>query len=95
MKKSKIGWSLVLILSTAALIGYGTWSIHSIKRNVGSTIPQNYQETINPQFNMGRGQEEQGNENFGGMMNGNNAINRNYNNGDGNNYRGMMECDME
>jgi rusticyanin len=90
MKKSKIGWSLVLIFSTAALIGYGAWSLHFLNRNLDSRAPQNNQGTTNSPFNRGGGQEEQSNENFGGMMNGNNGNNRNYNNGGNNNYGGMM-----
>ncbi|HEY8891708.1 MAG TPA: hypothetical protein VIM70_15810 [Clostridium sp.] len=89
MKKSKIGWSLVLIFSTAALIGYGVWSLNFSKRNVASTITPNNQGITNPQFNNDGGGKDQNYGNIGGMMNGyngTNGTNGNYNNNSG----GMM-----
>jgi len=80
MKKSKLGWSVVLIFSTAALISYGAWSVHFVNRNVDSSLNPNNKGMTNSQFNREGGEKEQNYENSGGMMNG-------YN---GNNSGGMM-----
>lgn len=80
MKKSKLGWSVVLIFSTAALISYSVWSVHFVNRNVDSSLNPNNKGMTNSQFNRDGGGKEQNYENSGGMMNG-------YN---GNNSGGMM-----
>jgi len=80
MKKSKLGWSVVLIFSTAALISYGVWSVHFVNHNVDSSLNPNNKWMTNSQLNSEGGGKEQNNENSGGMMNG-------YN---GNNSGGMM-----
>lgn len=85
MKKSKIGWSLVLTISTAALIGYGAWSLQFVKRNEAFGLNSNNQGMMNLPFNRERGGKDQNYQNFGGMMNGYNG-----NNSGHNNFGGMM-----
>jgi rusticyanin len=85
MKKSKIGWSLVLTISIAALIGYGAWGLQFVKRNEAFAINSNNQGMMNFPFNRERGGKDQNHQNFGGMMNGYNG-----NNSGRNNFGGMM-----
>lgn len=85
MKKSKIGWSLVLTISIAALIGYGAWSLQFVKRNEAFELNSNNQGMMNLPFNRERGVKDQNYQNFGGMMNGYNG-----NNSGRNNFGGMM-----
>ncbi|MCJ7688172.1 MAG: hypothetical protein MUO60_02425 [Clostridiaceae bacterium] len=51
MKKSKIGWSLVLTISIAALIAYGAWSLQFVKRNEAFALNSNNQGMMNLPFN--------------------------------------------
>ncbi|HEY8890655.1 MAG TPA: hypothetical protein VIM70_10400 [Clostridium sp.] len=90
MKKSKIGWSLVLIFSTAALIGYGAWSLQYANRNGAFTVTPNNQGVTNSPLNRNGGQNENNYQNYGGMMNRYNGSNENFNNSGSNNFGGMM-----
>jgi rusticyanin len=60
MKRAKLGWSLVLTFSTAALIGYGVWGFNFIKNN--NTAINNANIITNNNDNL------QSYRNFGGRM---------------------------
>ena len=74
MKKTKIGWSLVLIFSTVALIGYGALSFNFSNHNAFSADTPNIQGMTNRQINGDGEGKRQNYGNHGGTMNG-------YNNG--------------
>lgn len=73
MKKSKLGWSVILIFSIAALISYGAWSAYFVNQNVDSPLNPNNKGMTNFQFNSEGGGKGQNNENSGAMMNGYNG----------------------